>query len=201
MCVIFFFQAEDGIRDVAVTGVQTCALPISRGGARTHRPGTPRREPDAWAAGWHAWCGVRQWRRAPALSPGSGQLAPSKRDFAGYAGVRIHCTSFAALWFVVRTNSRVEILRVTGFVGSRERGAFDEYEPGAPPRAKRSGGRPGGDGVRAARERRFNDSHVPGIAPSRTGIHGREAPSGTASLHSGFPRSEEHTSELQSRLH
>src|SRR5256884_9828790 len=24
-----FFQAEDGIRDVAVTGVQTCALPIS----------------------------------------------------------------------------------------------------------------------------------------------------------------------------
>src|SRR2546429_6956901 len=27
---IFFFQAEDGIRDVAVTGVQTCALPISQ---------------------------------------------------------------------------------------------------------------------------------------------------------------------------
>src|SRR5205809_3749315 len=27
----FFFQAEDGIRDVAVTGVQTCALPISSG--------------------------------------------------------------------------------------------------------------------------------------------------------------------------
>src|SRR5205809_4975483 len=26
----FFFQAEDGIRDVAVTGVQTCALPICR---------------------------------------------------------------------------------------------------------------------------------------------------------------------------
>src|SRR2546429_598321 len=25
---IVFFQAEDGIRDVAVTGVQTCALPI-----------------------------------------------------------------------------------------------------------------------------------------------------------------------------
>src|SRR2546429_934674 len=28
-CCFFFFQAEDGIRDVAVTGVQTCALPIS----------------------------------------------------------------------------------------------------------------------------------------------------------------------------
>src|SRR5437773_6296811 len=28
--VVFFFQAEDGIRDRDVTGVQTCALPISR---------------------------------------------------------------------------------------------------------------------------------------------------------------------------
>src|SRR5690606_40894416 len=27
--LIFFFQAEDGIRDFHVTGVQTCALPIS----------------------------------------------------------------------------------------------------------------------------------------------------------------------------
>src|SRR5256885_12232473 len=27
---IFFFQAEDGIRDYKVTGVQTCALPISK---------------------------------------------------------------------------------------------------------------------------------------------------------------------------
>src|SRR3712207_7908457 len=28
-CIVFFFQAEDGIRDIGVTGVQTCALPIS----------------------------------------------------------------------------------------------------------------------------------------------------------------------------
>src|SRR3712207_8262493 len=28
----FFFQAEDGIRDIGVTGVQTCALPISNDG-------------------------------------------------------------------------------------------------------------------------------------------------------------------------
>src|SRR5207245_5100906 len=28
LCVFFFFQAEDGIRDATVTGVQTCALPI-----------------------------------------------------------------------------------------------------------------------------------------------------------------------------
>ena len=30
MFYFFFFQAEDGIRDYKVTGVQTCALPISR---------------------------------------------------------------------------------------------------------------------------------------------------------------------------
>src|SRR2546430_6123442 len=29
LCYFFFFQAEDGIRDLTVTGVQTCALPIS----------------------------------------------------------------------------------------------------------------------------------------------------------------------------
>src|SRR3989449_10002614 len=34
MSSVFFFQAEDGIRDVAVTGVQTCALPISYTRAR-----------------------------------------------------------------------------------------------------------------------------------------------------------------------
>src|SRR5256884_1618705 len=33
----FFFQAEDGIRDVAVTGVQTCALPISPPTRAEHR--------------------------------------------------------------------------------------------------------------------------------------------------------------------
>src|SRR3712207_8327488 len=34
MMLVFFFQAEDGIRDIGVTGVQTCALPIST--LRTH---------------------------------------------------------------------------------------------------------------------------------------------------------------------
>src|SRR6266545_6407572 len=39
----FCFQAEDGIRDKLVTGVQTCALPISRfGGARARLTGTRR---------------------------------------------------------------------------------------------------------------------------------------------------------------
>src|SRR5216683_2968025 len=34
MSFFFFFQAEDGIRDLIVTGVQTCALPICRGHRR-----------------------------------------------------------------------------------------------------------------------------------------------------------------------
>src|SRR3712207_7796672 len=33
ICFFFFFQAEDGIRDIGVTGVQTCALPIFTGKA------------------------------------------------------------------------------------------------------------------------------------------------------------------------
>src|SRR2546422_3697066 len=39
----FFFQAEDGIRDVAVTGVQTCALPISQDARGASACGFPLR--------------------------------------------------------------------------------------------------------------------------------------------------------------
>src|SRR3712207_6902546 len=38
--LFFFFQAEDGIRDIGVTGVQTCALPIC--GRRPPAGGSPR---------------------------------------------------------------------------------------------------------------------------------------------------------------
>src|SRR2546422_8625143 len=47
--VFFFFQAEDGIRDVAVTGVQTCALPITfprRGDGNDRRGGRRRSRGD-----------------------------------------------------------------------------------------------------------------------------------------------------------
>src|SRR2546430_8872385 len=46
--VFFFFQAEDGIRDLTVTGVQTCALPIyvrpARRSSRALNPCTARRQ-------------------------------------------------------------------------------------------------------------------------------------------------------------
>src|SRR2546430_8523232 len=43
--VFFFFQAEDGIRDLTVTGVQTCALPIYR--LNVHRQAAARGVVDA----------------------------------------------------------------------------------------------------------------------------------------------------------
>src|SRR5256884_3181007 len=42
--IYFFFQAEDGIRDVAVTGVQTCALPIYPGINAKVQPGEGERQ-------------------------------------------------------------------------------------------------------------------------------------------------------------
>src|SRR2546425_3301738 len=42
VCDFFFFQAEDGIRDKLVTGVQTCALPISIGRPRARKASARR---------------------------------------------------------------------------------------------------------------------------------------------------------------
>src|SRR2546430_11462964 len=64
----FFFQAEDGIRDLTVTGIQTCALPISLFQTLV-RPGHHDVWPphSHWAAGrlphWHA--AAHQPRRRP----------------------------------------------------------------------------------------------------------------------------------------
>src|SRR5256886_7498169 len=49
--LFFFFQAEDGIRDLTVTGVQTCALPIWKGKS-------PRRGAERDAG--RRWRGVRE---------------------------------------------------------------------------------------------------------------------------------------------
>src|SRR6267143_6071009 len=46
----FFFQAEDGIRDGTVTGVQTCALPISAGSAAACLHAGPARRAGAATA-------------------------------------------------------------------------------------------------------------------------------------------------------
>src|SRR5207244_9924390 len=47
----FFFQAEDGIRADLVTGVQTCALPISIGDDRLQRQSQGRVVPESFTHG------------------------------------------------------------------------------------------------------------------------------------------------------
>src|SRR6266496_910853 len=48
LCFFFFFQAEDGIRDLYVTGVQTCALPLSASIGVRARPLTAARSLGCW---------------------------------------------------------------------------------------------------------------------------------------------------------
>src|SRR5690606_41188827 len=62
--LLFFFQAEDGIRDFHVTGVQTCALPISTtvisvsGDTFTLADPVPASGPDAPDVAVHARLGI-----------------------------------------------------------------------------------------------------------------------------------------------
>src|SRR2546428_1033935 len=67
LCLFFFFQAEDGIRDLIVTGVQTCALPISSAASSPS---------DAGAGG----AGLADSGRARAPSPSSGAPAGRSSD-------------------------------------------------------------------------------------------------------------------------
>src|SRR3990170_3393280 len=60
--VIFFFQAEDGIRDDLVTGVQTCALPISSLWTPTSQQANTRADP-CWLVGLLATTGRRSEER------------------------------------------------------------------------------------------------------------------------------------------
>src|SRR2546430_17339266 len=74
--VCFFFQAEDGIRDLTVTGVQTCALPISarlmermRESACTVMQATPALWRALVAAGWSGSANLKVLCGGEALPP------------------------------------------------------------------------------------------------------------------------------------
>src|SRR5256885_9430230 len=77
-CYFFFFQAEDGIRDYKVTGVQTCALPISA--QRSWR----RRGPRPWSPEGHSPSADRQRKRRRLLR--SRTPARAGRQAHGRAG-------------------------------------------------------------------------------------------------------------------
>src|SRR3712207_9054669 len=94
----FFFQAEDGIRDIGVTGVQTCALPISILGRHDGLAWTPRgRDPDRHGgdpAGLPQPAGQRGGGGAPpprtlvllAPPPARGGRTPGTRGVPGAPG-------------------------------------------------------------------------------------------------------------------
>src|SRR6266487_1264288 len=72
----FFFQAEDGIRDGRVTGVQTCALPIFRTlssllapGQGATQCGSHRRCATAWKNTLATWVGSLIWYACPPVAP------------------------------------------------------------------------------------------------------------------------------------
>src|SRR2546427_11525226 len=98
MWIFFFFQAEDGIRDLTVTGVQTCALPISRAGmplvdrGRAHREQAGRRLERLAAAHApdgrdrrglrRAAIGRGAWRGRGEISGGAGSFKKKKQTKA-----------------------------------------------------------------------------------------------------------------------
>src|SRR2546422_10518431 len=71
-CFFFFFQAEDGIRDVAVTGVQTCALPLTTW-SHARRPVRPPNAAASRAA--RIRTRVRRSPRVTSLAPRRGRSA------------------------------------------------------------------------------------------------------------------------------
>src|SRR5207249_9190368 len=71
----FFFQAEDGIRDRNVTGVQTCALPISRLLSERRRASrTPDRTLRLRAVRYGIWNRRASCEPRTRTSPGAGSL-------------------------------------------------------------------------------------------------------------------------------
>src|SRR5256886_8911295 len=61
----FFFQAEDGIRDLTVTGVQTCALPISPDRGTVHVRGSKFLRQSRLVAIGHESEDIRYYRSCP----------------------------------------------------------------------------------------------------------------------------------------
>src|SRR5205085_6387596 len=90
----FFFQAEDGIRDLTVTGVQTCALPISGDEELTH--GYPSSRP-VWAPTATS-LDRRTWSRSrPAAAAKASAAGPSGRPAPGEIG-RASCRERGEVW-------------------------------------------------------------------------------------------------------
>src|SRR5262249_59780692 len=91
--LFFFFQAEDGIRDWSVTGVQTCALPISPGAGGSYTwggwliPPRSRLEPPT-SSGWRRQIGRASCRERVEIWGGAVSLKKKCRDKGRCRGQR-----------------------------------------------------------------------------------------------------------------
>src|SRR6266498_5098080 len=102
MFVFFFFQAEDGIRDADVTGVQTCALPIcarptaAANGPRGQwldqqcAPGRQRRST--------VGLGVRRWPSRAASGPVPGSDSLRVRSLSPLKSSKIQVSAETGPW-------------------------------------------------------------------------------------------------------
>src|SRR3989475_12851542 len=119
MFCFFFFQAEDGIRDLTVTGVQTCALPICiRKGATLvgmldpFQPAGLQRLADAGVTAYALEAAPRTTRAQ------SMDVLSSQANIAGYKAVMIAANQYQRFFPMLMTAAgtvkaaRVEVLGV-----------------------------------------------------------------------------------------
>src|SRR5207253_11119775 len=106
--LIFFFQAEDGIRDGHVTGVQTCALPIS-----LMRP----REPGVGMSGiWPLLTSLARWPSTyPEIRAASGRytIRSASDRIADWTLVAAHSRADAGLSAPKDSRSSVALARMS----------------------------------------------------------------------------------------
>src|SRR2546429_3045785 len=178
--VTFFFQAEDGIRDVAVTGVQTCALPISfpsntaRGGvlypivlSLAQNSGSMPDQKNRRMGGYLMFCGMASLSVSSALWLTATSGNPIAVSLAERYGVKINFGS----WIVAASIPILTMIVLLPLMLYRLFPPGVTKTPDAPKAAR--------DALRTM-GRLTRDERIVAVS---------------------FARSEEHTSELQSRLH
>src|SRR6266852_8159364 len=101
MVFFFFFQAEDGIRDATVTGVQTCALPISAGRNGKARPARSRRQNGGCRIRLRCIEIGRASCRGKSVDLGGRRIIKKKKKSgrAGYGGTRVIYKEFNGVEF------------------------------------------------------------------------------------------------------
>src|SRR5438874_928703 len=177
--LFFFFQAEDGIRDLYVTGVQTCALPISHGAfpERRERGGHGVRDlvlvPDRSAAGGAAHHGDPEARDRGAVVTRPRRLVAPEREAGRTETVEPQERASGAVGLVEQRLVNGHVFGAGAAVG------LDEEAPGEGPFSRPQ-----------ARTRPSAGTRTRGSCLRRRRLHGRPTatPCASGSRASGTPR-------------